>query len=108
MRKNKKTKLTLARLEGLEQDARKRSKEGQEPALSVRFSKVSVRGVHRYTVYRYPLRHLREDHEVIPVLRSLLTDNPPGPGRVGHTTGFYVPYSFRTVVWVLLRPTRTR
>ena len=27
--------------------------------------------------------------------------------KVGHTTGVYVPYSFRTVVWVLLRPTRT-
>ena len=38
--------------------------------------------------------------------RSLLTDNPPIPERVGHTTGVYVPYSFRTVVWVLLRPTR--
>ena len=45
------------------------------------------------------------DHEVIPILRSLLTDNPPSPGKVGHTTGVYVPYSFRTVVWVLLRPT---
>ena len=48
------------------------------------------------------------DHEVIPILRSLLTDNPPSPGKVGPTTGVYVPYSFRTVVWVLLRPTRTR
>ena len=27
--------------------------------------------------------------------------------RVDHTTGVYVPYSFRTAVWVLLRPTRT-
>ena len=27
--------------------------------------------------------------------------------KVGHTTGVYVPYSFRTVVWVILRPTRT-
>ena len=41
-------------------------------------------------------------------LRSLLTDNPPSPERVnGHTTGVYVPYSFQTVVWVLLHPTRT-
>ena len=47
------------------------------------------------------------DHEVIPILRSILTDNPPSPGKVDHTTGVYVPYSFRTVVWVLLRPTRT-
>ena len=30
----------------------------------------------------------------IPVLRSLLTDNPPSPEKVGHTTGVYVPYSF--------------
>ena len=27
--------------------------------------------------------------------------------KLGHTTGVYVPYSFRTVGWVLLRPTRT-
>ena len=32
-----------------------------------------------------------EDHEVIPVLRSLFTDNPSSPGKVGHTTGVYVP-----------------
>ena len=31
----------------------------------------------------------------------------PQPVKVGHTTGVYVPYSFRTVVWVLLRPTWT-
>ena len=31
----------------------------------------------------------------------------PQPVKVGHTTGVYVPYSFRTVVWVILRPTRT-
>ena len=31
----------------------------------------------------------------------------PQPVKVGHTTGVYVPYSFRKVVWVLLRPTRT-
>ena len=42
------------------------------------------------------------------MLRSLLINNPPRPGKVGHTTGAYVPYSFRAVVWVLLRPTRTR
>ena len=44
-----------------------------------------------YTVYRQPLQHLKEDYEVIPILRSLLTDNPPSPGKVGHTTGVYVP-----------------
>ena len=27
--------------------------------------------------------------------------------KVDHNTGLYIPYSFRTVVWVLLRPTRT-
>ena len=26
----------------------------------------------------------------------LLTDNPPTQGNVGHTTGIYIPYSFRT------------
>ena len=31
----------------------------------------------------------------------------PQPVKVGHTTGVYVSYSFRTVVWLLLRPTRT-
>ena len=31
----------------------------------------------------------------------------PQPVEVGHTTRFYVPYSFRTVVWVLLHPTWT-
>ena len=29
----------------------------------------------------------------------------PQPVKVGHTTGIYVPYSFRTVVWILLYPT---
>ena len=40
-------------------------------------------------------------------LRSLLTDKPPIPEKVGHTTGVCIPYSFRTVGWILLRPTRT-
>ena len=31
----------------------------------------------------------------------------PQPMEVGHTTWVYVPFSFQTVVWVLLRPTRT-
>ena len=31
----------------------------------------------------------------------------PQPVEVGHTTGVYDPYSFRIVMWVLLRPTRT-
>ena len=50
--------------------------------------------LHRYTVYRQPLRHLKKDHAVIPKLRSLLPDNPPSPGEVGHTTGVYFPSSF--------------
>ena len=32
----------------------------------------------------------------------------PQPVKVGHTTGVYDPYSFRKVMWVLLRPTRTK
>ena len=39
--------------------------------------------------------------------KCVLTDNPPIPGEVVHTTRVFVPYSFRSVVWVLLRPTRT-
>ena len=30
----------------------------------------------------------------ITILRSLLTDNPPSPGKVGHPTGVYVPSLF--------------
>ena len=41
-------------------------------------------------------------------LRSLLTDSPSYPGKIDYTTGVYVTYSFRTVLWVLLRPTRIR
>ena len=32
----------------------------------------------------------------------------PQPAKVGRTTGVYVPYSFRKVVWVVLHPTRAR
>ena len=39
----------------------------------------------------------------------VLTDIPSiSPGKDGHSIVVYIPYSFRTVVWVLLRPTRTR
>ena len=32
----------------------------------------------------YPVRHLKEDRDVVPVsLRSLLTDNTPSPRKVG-------------------------
>ena len=37
------------------------------------------------------------------LFRSLLTDKPPSPGKVSHTIRVYVPYSFRTVVWVQLK-----
>ena len=37
---------------------------------------------------------LKEDHEVIPILRSPLIDNPPSPAKVGHTPGVYVPALF--------------
>ena len=36
----------------------------------------------------------KEDHKVISISRSLLTDNPPSPEKVGHTTGVYVPVCF--------------
>ena len=35
------------------------------------------------------------------------TQSHAQPVKVGHTTGVYVPYSFRIVMWVVLRPTRT-
>ena len=38
--------------------------------------------VHRYTVYRYQLRHLKYDHEVFCILRSLLTANTPTQERL--------------------------
>ena len=38
----------------------------------------------------------------------VLADDPPRPGEVGYATEEYVPSSFRTVVWVLLHPARTR
>ena len=47
-------------------------------------------------------------HNVVGLqFKCVLTDNPPIPGEVVHTTRVFVPYSFRSVVWVLLRPTRT-
>jgi len=39
-------------------------------------------------------------------IKCVFTGNPPSPGTVDYTTGVYVPCSFRTVVYVLLRPTR--
>ena len=42
------------------------------------------------------------------IRRSVLTDKPLRLVKVGHTIGVYVPQSFRTAVWVLLRPTRAR
>ena len=40
------------------------------------------------------LRYLKEDHEVTPILRFLLTDNPPSPGKVSHTAGAYFLQKF--------------
>ena len=40
--------------------------------------------------------------------KCVLADNLPSPWEVGHTTGVYVPYSFQTVVWVLLLPTKNQ
>ena len=40
--------------------------------------------------------------------KTLRTDNQPSPGKVDHTNGIYVPYSFRTFMCVLLHPIRTR
>ena len=37
---------------------------------------------------------LKEGHEVKPTLRSLLTDNPPRPGKVDHTTEGVHPLLF--------------
>ena len=51
---------------------------------------------HSYPVSGLPLRPLKEHHEFIPILRSFLTDSPPTKGKVGHTTGIYIPYSIRT------------
>ena len=31
------------------------------------------------------------------MLRSLLTDNPPGPGKVSHTTRVYNAYGFSSL-----------
>ena len=40
--------------------------------------------------------------------RCVPEGNPPNLGEVGHTTRVYVPYSFRTVLWVFLLPIRSR
>ena len=59
--------------------------------------------INTYTVYSYPLRYLKDDHQVI-----ILTDKTPTQERLATPPGVYLPCSFRTVVWVLLCPTRTR
>ena len=58
--------------------------------------------LHTYYVYRQPLQHLKEDYEVISILRSLLADNPPTPERLATPPGSTSPTLFETVVWVLL------
>ena len=80
------------------------------PCLSVmqqRFSLVSLRYLYlpAFSGHRPAQRQCPRTG-----LRSHARCHPypiPQPVKVGHTTGVYVPYSFRTVVWVLLRPTRT-
>ena len=54
--------------------------------------------VHTYSVYRKPLRLLKEDREVIPILKSLLTENLPTLEKADRTTGINALYSFRLVV----------
>ena len=47
------------------------------------------------------------DSYIGPMQGAIPTQLIPQPVEVGHTPGVYAPYSFRIVVWVLLRPTRT-
>ena len=64
-------------------------------------------GVAHAHAKKTPVQLLKEDPDVIPILRSLLTDSPSSPGKVDHTTRVYVSYSFQTVVWGVLCPTRS-
>ena len=56
--------------------------------MEVKMRGVELHGIITYTESHYDTRgypHIR---------RSLLTDNPPGLVKVGHTIGVYVPHSF--------------
>ena len=48
-------------------------------------------------------------HNTVGLYLSLFLQitHPAQDSEASHTTGIYVLYSFRTVVWVLLRLTRT-
>ena len=68
-----------------------------------------------YYYYQHVNSKLGRQHTKAPLAATLSPFMsllyPPNPWcewcvKVGHVTKVYVPYSFRTVVWVLLRPTR--
>ena len=54
--------------------------------------------MHVYGPLAITIPSLKVNHEVIRILRSLFTNNPPSPGKGGHTTGLCVP-SRRAVIW---------
>lgn len=43
--------------------------------------------MHVYGPLAITIPSLKVNHEVIRILRSLFTNNPPSPGKGGHTTG---------------------
>ena len=53
--------------------------------------------MHVYRPVVITIPSLKEDDEVIRILRSLFTNNPPSPRKVDHATGLCVP-SRRVVV----------
>ena len=69
----------------------------QHVTLSSEFSIQGVTGSHSQSIYELTL-------PTQPMMWVMWCDCV----KVGHTTRVYVPYTFRTVVWVLLRFTRTR
>ena len=60
---------------------------------------------HPRTLYDYLLHDLPSRGHFVTMTWS--TKCASGATNTTHTSGVYVPYSFRTVVWVLLRPRRT-
>lgn len=65
--------------------------------------------LHIYNVNRWwPLRHLKDDHGVIPILRFLLINNPQSPRKVGHATGSMSPSVFSYGGLGFYVPPRTR
>ena len=53
--------------------------------------------MHVYRPLDITIPSLKVNHEVIRILRSVFTNNPPSPGKVGHATGLCVP-SRRVVI----------